>query len=159
MNVAIVIYSKTGATFNIARKIASLLSDAKINCDIIRLDSKDDLRPRLKNVSISTKVDLSGYDTVIFGTPVWAFTAAPVVPAFLNSKPDLKGKKILNFITMGLPFRFMGGNNAQSILDARASACGASVILKGGIINQSSMHNITKTDAFAKSIFDKIKNN
>ncbi len=156
MNVAIVIYSKTGATFNVARKISSLLTDAKINCDIIRLETKDELRPRLKNVTISTKVDLEKYDTVIFGTPVWAFTAAPVVTAFLNAKPVLKGKKILNFITMGLPFRFLGGNNAQRLLDVLTLECGGTVIQNGGIINQSSMHNSSKTDAFVKSIVDKI---
>lgn len=159
MNVAIVIYSKTGATFNIARKIASLFTNASINCEIIRLDSKDDLRPRLKQVSISTKVNLAPFDTIIFGTPVWAFTAAPVVPAFLNMKPDLKGKKVLNFITMGLPAKFLGGNRAQTVIDNLSSACGATVISKGGIINQPSMHNMVKTDAFVKSIFDKIKNN
>jgi flavodoxin len=158
MNVAIVIYSKTGATFNVARKIASLFTDANINCEIIRLESNDNLRPRLKNVSISTKVNLDAYDTIIFGTPVWAFTAAPVVPAFLNSKPDLKGRMVLNFITMGLPFKFMGGQSAQTHLDTLASTCGATVIKKGGIINQQSMHNTAKTDAFVKSIFDKTKN-
>lgn len=158
MNVAIVIYSKTGTTFNVSRKIASLLTDAKINCDIIRLESKDNLRPRMKNVAISTKVDLGGYDTVIFGTPVWAFTAAPVVPALLHSKPDLKGKNVINFITMGFPFKFLGGNSAQALIDTLASACGANVIPKGGIISQPSMHNTAKTDAFVKSIFDKIKN-
>jgi flavodoxin len=156
MNVAIVIYSKTGATFNVARKIASLFTDAKINCNIIRLESKDDLRPRLKNVSISTKVNLESYDTLIFGTPVWAFTAAPVVPAFLNTKPDLKGKKVLNFITMGLPFKVMGGNSAQTQVDTLTSACGATVIRNGGIINQPSMRNAAKIDAFVKLIFDKI---
>ncbi len=156
MNVAIVIYSKTGATFTVARKIASLFTDAKINCDIIRLETKDVLRPRLKNVTISTKVNLDNYDTVIFGTPVWAFAAAPVVTAFLNTKPVLKGKKILNFITMGLPFRFLGGNNAQQLLDVLTSECGAAVIKNGGIINQSSMHDTAKTDAFVKSIFYKI---
>jgi NAD(P)H dehydrogenase (quinone) len=158
MNVAIVIYSKTGTTFNIAQKISLLLTNAKISCDIIRLETNDVLRPRLKSVSISTKVNLDSYDIVIFGTPVWAFTAAPVLPAFLKSKPDLKGKKVLNYITMGLPFNFMGGNSAQTLVDTLTAECGATVINKGGIINQPSMHNAEKTNAFVKSIFDKIKN-
>jgi len=156
MNVAIVIYSKTGMTFKIAQKISLLLTDSKINCDIIRLQTKDELRPRLKTVSILTKANLDSYDTVIFGTPVWAFTAAPVVPAFLKNKPELKGKKVLNYITMGLPFKFMGGNSTQTLIDSLTSACGATVINKGGIINQPSMHNTEKTNAFVKSLVDKI---
>ncbi|NLD91034.1 MAG: hypothetical protein GX639_00050 [Fibrobacter sp.] len=156
MNVAIVIYSKSGTTFTVARKIASLFTDAKINCDIIRLESKDILRPRLKNIAISTKVNLENYDTVIFGTPVWAFTAAPVVPSFLNTKPVLSGKKVLNFITMGFSLRFLGGNSAQRLLDVLTLECGATVIKNGGIISQSSMHNGSKSEAFVKSIFDKI---
>lgn len=37
MNIAIVIYSKTDTTLNIARRPASLFTDAKIKCNLIRL--------------------------------------------------------------------------------------------------------------------------
>lgn len=46
------------------------------------------------------KVDLSQYDTVILGTPVWWYTFAPAMKTFLSSV-DLSGKKVYPFATNG----------------------------------------------------------
>lgn len=46
------------------------------------------------------KIDLSQYDSVILGTPVWWYTFAPAMKTFLNSA-DLSGKKVYPFATNG----------------------------------------------------------
>ena len=45
-------------------------------------------------------VDLSAYDTVILGSPVWWYTFAPAMHSFLN-QADLSGKTVYPFATNG----------------------------------------------------------
>lgn len=45
-------------------------------------------------------VDMSQYDTVILGTPVWWYTFAPAMKTFLHGC-DLAGKKVYPFATNG----------------------------------------------------------
>ena len=44
--------------------------------------------------------DLSRYDTIILGTPVWWYTFAPAMNSFLHSA-DLSGKTVYPFATNG----------------------------------------------------------
>ena len=53
-------------------------------------------RPPIKPIN----VDLSQYDTIILGTPVWWYTFAPAVKTFIESN-DLAGKTIYLFATNG----------------------------------------------------------
>ncbi len=50
-------------------------------------------QPQLKN-----KIDLSTYDVIFVGTPIWWYTVAPPVRTFL-SENDLAGKTIIPFST------------------------------------------------------------
>ena len=45
-------------------------------------------------------MDLSKYDEIILGSPVWWYTIAPVIRTFLKQN-DLSGKKIVPFATNG----------------------------------------------------------
>lgn len=38
--------------------------------------------------------DVSGYDAVIFASPVQAFSLAPVMKLYLSKLPSLAGKKV-----------------------------------------------------------------
>ena len=48
----------------------------------------------------SLNIDLSQYDTVILGSPVWWYTFAPAMKTFLN-QADLSGKTVYPFATNG----------------------------------------------------------
>jgi flavodoxin len=45
--------------------------------------------------------DLSGYDLICLGTPVWAFAPAPAVNTFLDNCTGLAGKEVILFATYG----------------------------------------------------------
>lgn len=45
--------------------------------------------------------DLSHYDLICFGTPVWAFGPAPAMNAYLDQCFGVEGKKIVLFTTYG----------------------------------------------------------
>ncbi|MFA5096437.1 MAG: NAD(P)H-dependent oxidoreductase [Candidatus Omnitrophota bacterium] len=46
-------------------------------------------------------LDVSGYDTVIIGSPVWAFAPAPAVSAYLDKVTGLSNKKTVILLTSG----------------------------------------------------------
>lgn len=45
--------------------------------------------------------NLSGYDLICFGTPVWAFGPAPAVNTYLDRCLGLQNKEVILFVTYG----------------------------------------------------------
>ncbi len=64
-------------------------------------------------------VDLSDFDTIILGTPVWWYTFAPAVKTLL-SHSDWKGKRIY-------PFATNGGWLGHTLKDIKTACVGAAV--------------------------------
>ena len=108
MKTLLVYYSYTGQTKLIAEKIQKTL-----NCDVVELkpivpfsndyqkvvDEYQSNESDKKTVEIENiNVNLTEYDKVIIGTPVWWYTITPVLRAFLK-KYDLSGKKVFPFAT------------------------------------------------------------
>lgn len=92
----IVYYSYTGNT----RKIAESIKQ-KLNCDILEIkpvvpystdyqtvvdqeqnNSSANKTPEIQDIN----VDLSKYDEIILGTPVWWYTIVPVIRTFFKRK-------------------------------------------------------------------------
>ena len=82
--------------------------------------AKEDLtsgaRPKLRDAA----PDLAPYDTIFLGSPNWWSTLATPVMTFLDTT-DLKGKKVIPFITHG------SGGLSNTIKDLQKMAVGASV--------------------------------
>lgn len=108
MNKLIVYFSYTNNTRTIANKIKD-----KFNCDILEIKTKipysDDYQtvvddeqnseasnhlPEIEDINI----DLSKYDEIILGTPVWWYRPVPAIRTVLTQN-DLKGKTIKPFAT------------------------------------------------------------
>ena len=109
MKTLLVYYSYTGNT-----KIIVDIIKSKINCDILELKTKvpfliedydaivneyQSNESTKKCVEIEDiKVDLSNYDKVVIGTPVWWYTITPVLREFLKNN-DLSQKQVYAFAT------------------------------------------------------------
>lgn len=104
----IVYFTYTNNTKMIAEQIKE-----KLNCDILEIKtvipySKDydtvvndeqnseasNYLPEIQNINI----DLSNYDEIILGTPVWWYRPVPAIRTFLTQN-DLTGKRIIPFAT------------------------------------------------------------
>ncbi|MBN1971767.1 MAG: hypothetical protein JW870_20570 [Candidatus Delongbacteria bacterium] len=72
--------------------------------------------------------DIKDYDLILLGGPVWAFSASPIAIVALKKLGDLTGKKILPFVTMCLPFPWMGGKKAIAMMSSKAKELGATVL-------------------------------
>jgi NAD(P)H dehydrogenase (quinone) len=101
MNIGIVFYSKTGNTLSVAKKIKERLEKAGHSVNMEQIGIAED-----KN-----KADIGQYDLVIFGSPVRAFSASPVIKEYLNQLNE-GNKQAYCFVTHFLPFKWMGGKSA-----------------------------------------------
>lgn len=110
MKPVVIYYSYSGNTKSIAEKFKESL-----DCDIFEIETvtpytgdynavvdqgKEEVESAFMPEIKPLAVDLSKYDTVILGMPVWWYTYAPAVKTFLNSF-DLSGKKLYPFATNG----------------------------------------------------------
>ena len=109
-NILVLYYSQTSNTKAVAQEIATKL-DADIE-EIVMEDPydedfqatiercKQDMEQGIVPDIQAVKADLSNYDVVFVGFPVWFGTYAPPVASFLKDA-DLSGKKIVPFCTFG----------------------------------------------------------
>lgn len=110
MRVIIIYYSRTGTTEKLAQRIQK-----DLNCEILRLEAEEPYgnyfsslvranKERKNNVPVKAVTpvpDLSGYDTVFFGYPIWWLDVPVLVADFIKSC-DLAGKTVIPFSTSGL---------------------------------------------------------
>ena len=108
MKTLLVYFSYSGNTKKIAKRIKE-----NLNCDAVEIKpttpyssdyekvveeeqskAKSDILPSIEKLSI----DLSTYDRIIIGTPVWWYRAAPPIRAFIKNS-NLENKVIVPFAT------------------------------------------------------------
>ena len=108
--VLVLYYSQTSNTKTVAQEIATRLNadieeivpveayDGEFDATIERCmkEREQGILPEIKPLA----TDLTQYDVIFLGYPVWFGTFAPAVAAFL-SQTDLSGKKIVPFCTFG----------------------------------------------------------
>ncbi len=122
-------YSRTGNTATLAEMIAN-----NTGADVYRIETVDanyypsdyqattqQARQEIANDTlppIKPLPDMTEYDTVFIGTPVWWGTIASPVRTFL-ANVDLRGKAVIPFSTNG------GGGAGTSLLDIAAKTPGS----------------------------------
>ena len=89
-----------------------------------RKDIESDARPALKSIP-----DLSSYDIIFIGSPIWYGTYAPPVATFLDAN-RLAGKTVAPFCTHG------GGGSGRFFVDLK-KACPEANMLEGLTIRGS----------------------
>ena len=110
MNIAIVYYSYSGNTHRVAQIIEEILShDNSVKC--LRIEAPREssnffiqalrgLTKRKTEIS-PIEANLSAYDLIILGTPVWAREAPPAMRSYLEKVSGLLRKKAVIFVTYG----------------------------------------------------------
>ena len=112
MKIGIIIHSQTGHTYSVAQKLKEKLSADGHAVDIKQLRLAGGQQNPGKDSKIENPPDLSGYDRVIFGAPVHAFSLSKVMTIYLTQVSSLAGKTVACFVTKGLPFGWTGGSRA-----------------------------------------------
>jgi len=160
MKIGIIVHSKTGTTRKFADRIADILKKDGHSTDLIQIETDVQVESgsvrSCKPFTITNLPDIKSYDILLLGGPVWGFSASPVIIACIKGLGDLTGKKVLPFVTMGFPFKFMGGKQAVALMSRNAAERKAT-ILPGAIISKL-FHDFERDmDTGAASIAEKLK--
>jgi flavodoxin len=150
MKIAIVIYSYTGNTFSIGKKIVRFLQNQDHDAQLIRVNVNDD-QPSKTDIQLGVIESIEPFDKVIFGSPVRAFSLAPAMIKYLQQIDSLKGKTVSCFVTKQLPFSWTGGTSA---LKKMVSLCKEKdgKIDKTVIINWSNKKREQSIDQFIREL-------
>jgi flavodoxin len=112
MKIGIIIHSQTNNTYSVAQKLRNRLIEAGNDVEIKRVSMVGGDKPQGKNIEIENPPEISGYDALIFGAPVHAFSLAPAMKVYLEQVTSLQDKKIALFVTKRLRFEWTGGSRA-----------------------------------------------
>ena len=110
MKSMVVYYSYSGNTKKVAKVLIEALK-AKGEVEELELIASDEVKSffgqcarALKHTRAQIKevnFDLSKYDLICFGTPVWAFGPAPALNTYLDKCSGIQGKNVILFSTYG----------------------------------------------------------
>ena len=137
----------------ITQKVAEMIAEAA-DCDIYEITpkvayTKADLnwmdKKSRSSVEMNDKkirpeladntIDISGYDEIILGFPIWWYVAPTIVNTFLEAH-DFAGKKIVLFATSG------GSRFGNTVKELQPSAPDAQIV-EGRLLNRASKTEIT----------------
>ena len=108
MSGLIVYYSYKNHTRLIAEKISEItgfdlceietVDDYTDDYDMLVDETVDNLKSQTKPELQLLDKEISNYDTIVVGSPVWWYTIAPPIRTFLSSN-DFTGKTVIPFVT------------------------------------------------------------
>ena len=135
MKSAIVYYSYSGNTHKAAQCLSGALKsrgEEVVPVRIRPLKEDNNLVLQFLNTVMGKKpelyrtlLDLSGFDRVIIGCPVWAFTPTPPVNTYLDKCTSLGGKKAVAFVTYSVG---LGSKQTLSAMKKRLRSKGATEV-------------------------------
>jgi flavodoxin len=132
MKIAVIYHSQTGNTEKLAKYLETSLTGAGHSVTPVKLQTdvevKSGTRKFMPPFNITNLPNLSEFDAVCVGGPVWAFGPSPVIFKAASQLENLKGKKVLPFVTMGFPCPAMGGKGAIKHLSQALKDKGAEVL-------------------------------
>jgi flavodoxin len=154
MKICIIYHSETGNTRHVAQHLASACDGHLIEvcdrasymkltrflvwCKMARGEEKTAIEP--------SSIDVSEYDQLIFGSPVWAFKPTPAIHAAIDALKGCEGKKATAFCTHG----GRPGQTAeifQKWIEARGMKC-----VGNANISEKDIENEKKTKELAVSL-------
>lgn len=120
-------FSASGVTAKVADKLAKA-ADADLfeikpeapysKADLNYMDSKSrstvEMNDRTCRPAIAEKTDMSGYDTIFVGFPVWWYREPSIIDTFMEQY-DFSGKTIVPFCTSGGSGLGLSGSNMQAL--------------------------------------------
>ena len=146
MNIGIIVYSQTGNTLKAAESVKEALAAQGHSVSIERITAEGEVSPNTA-VSLKSKPDPSKYDALVFASPVMGFALNPAMKAYLKQVKELGGKKAACFVVQGLPFNWMGGNQALKLMGELLKHKGADVC-GTGVVYRSEKQAATLCGAF-----------
>ena len=112
MNIGIIVYSETGNTRSVAEKMQETLAAAGHTAEIFDIAAEKEVKGGGMDVKLVSAPAVDGFDALIFGAPVQAFSLCRAMRAYLKQLPDLPGVPTACYVTHALRMKWMGSNRA-----------------------------------------------
>jgi len=113
MKTGIIVYSNTGNTRLAAQILKTAMCKKGQDVELLEVNaSNPQPETNMSQVKLTSKPAVDAFDKLVFASPVWGFSLAGVMKAYLAGLPSLKGKKISLIVTHRLSLPWMGGNTA-----------------------------------------------
>ncbi|MEO0107438.1 MAG: hypothetical protein ABIL46_08935, partial [candidate division WOR-3 bacterium] len=146
-----------GTTEEFASRLTNGLIKERYNVELIKIKTDVKVTGPHQSFKVLNPPDCSKFEYVLFGGPVWAFSACPVILEAIKNSSGLTNKKVIPFVTMGLPFKFLGGIQAINKINKTAQESGA-IALSGFIITKL-FHNFkANMDKSVNELISIVKN-
>ena len=154
----VVFFSRSGNTELMARKIAQIKNAVVVPIQSERdkigffgwIQSLQDARKTEAEITPS-KIDLSSYDTIYIGSPVWLYSPAPPVFEFAK-RNDFTGKKVILFNSMNSKFEQKYIDNFKTIIEKNGGVFEKHLYIIRGRVTQQ-----MNTDNFLKKVEEVLK--
>ena len=142
--ILVVYFSASGVTKKVAEKLA-FVANADIHeikpkvpytkADLNWMDKKSRSSVEMNDKTFRPEIvkedlNLSSYDTILLGFPIWWYVAPTIINTFLENY-DLSGKRIVLFATSG------GSGFGNTVKELKPSAADAEIV-EGKILNRAS---------------------
>ena len=135
MKIGIIVHSQTDNTYSVASKLQETLTQSGNDVEIKRVSIVGGDRPENKDkIQLENPPEVAGYDALIFGSPVHAFSLAPAMQVYLEQLPSLENKKVALFVTKGLRFEWPGGTRAIGQMKKLSESKGGEIVGTGIIV-------------------------
>ncbi len=154
MKIAIVIYSNTGKTEAVAKRVQASLSSSH-DITIEKIIIKDEKPFETSKISFDYVPDLEKYDALIFGAPVWAFRLTHVMKQFFERNPKLEDKPVAVYAMQGLPWAIFGGNRA--IRTFKKYCKNAESCISAGIVSEKGHKKEVKFNRVVSNLIDFVR--
>lgn len=128
MKIGIIVHSQTNNTYSVAEKLQKKLQEAGNEVNIEKVNMVGGNKPQSKDIQIENPPDVTGYDGLVFGSPVHAFSLAPAMKIYLEQISSLQDKKVALYVTKGLPLKFTGGTRAIGQMRKICESKGANIV-------------------------------
>ena len=138
----VVFFSASGVTKNVAKNLATAIEGdlyeikpevPYTNEDLNWMDKKSRSSVEMKDKKsrpaiVDDGFDVSGYDTIFLGFPIWWYIAPTIINTFLEAH-DFSNKTIVLFATSG------GSGFGKAVENLKGSVSESAVIKEGKILN------------------------
>lgn len=149
MRIGIIVYSKTGNTLQVAERIATALTQKGEHVELQRFTAETESAQSNRPVRLSALPDPNGYDALIIGAPVQAFSLDPAMTMYLKQIGALQKVQTLCFITQHFKKAWMGGNRAMKQLLEQLKEKGAPATATG-VVNWTSEQREAQIDLIVR---------
>ncbi len=156
MKIGIIVYSKTGNTLQVAERICASLVEAGLQADVRRFSAEPENAQSNTPVRLTALPDPNGYDALIFGAPVQAFSLDPAMSMYLKQIGALKKVPTICFVTQHFKKAWMGGNRAMKQLLAQLQEKGVAATAMG-VVNWSGDQREAQIDKIAAQCVKALK--